>query len=118
MTADPGVKRAPIPFNGEMLRWARNWRQRSLGAAAKRAGVTPDVVERWEQGADSPTVRQARLLADLYERPFLEFFATEEPSVPLPAAVPDFRRRQPLKYTKSLFTFPGNWEGTLPATRT
>lgn len=85
------MKKDPIPFNGKMLRWARNWRQRSVVAAAKRAGVTPDMVERWEDGEEAPTVRQARLLADLYERPFLEFFSKEEPVVPMPELVPDFR---------------------------
>lgn len=84
-------KREAIPFNAEVLRWARNWRQRTVVAAAKRAGVTPDVVERWEEGKEVPTVRQARLLADLYERPFLEFFAKKTPTVPMPELVPDFR---------------------------
>jgi Zn-dependent peptidase ImmA (M78 family) len=85
------IKKDPIPFNGEMLRWARNWRQRSVVAAAKRAGVTPDMVKRWEDGKETPTVRQARLLADLYERPFLEFFSSDEPAVRMPELLPDFR---------------------------
>lgn len=38
-----------------------------------------------------PTVKQARKLAALYDRPFLEFFAKDIPNVPETQLVPDFR---------------------------
>ena len=45
----------------------------------------------WEAGTVRPTVRQARLLANDYDRPFLEFFSTEIPDIKRPQLIPDFR---------------------------
>eukprot|EP01037_Dinobryon_pediforme_P018737 gene18737-19041_t len=83
--------RREIPFNSSVLKWARELHGRSYEQAAKKAGVTADKIIAWEAGESSPTVRQARLLADEYDRPFLEFFSREIPDVPKPKLVPDFR---------------------------
>lgn len=82
-----------LPFNPGMLRWARERAGITIPEAASRAGVKDSAVEAWElQGAErAPTVRQARLLADFYERQFLEFFRREPPPQPEPTVVPDFR---------------------------
>jgi Zn-dependent peptidase ImmA (M78 family) len=76
-----------------MLRWAREWRGRSVAEAAHRVGRSEAVVLEWEnpEGNSAPTVRQARILADFYERPFLEFFAAEAPSLSPVTAAPDYR---------------------------
>lgn len=76
-----------------MLRWAREHAGITVPEAASRAGVKDSVVEAWENkdAGRIPTVRQARLLADFYERQFLEFFRDAPPPLPVPVAVPDFR---------------------------
>jgi Zn-dependent peptidase ImmA (M78 family) len=45
----------------------------------------------WENLVSTPTIIQARKMADIYGRPFLEFFAKEIPDVPEINLVPDFR---------------------------
>lgn len=74
-----------------MLGWARSWRGRSLEDAAAKLGKKPEEIANWENGVGAPTVRQARLLTDYYERPFLELFLADPPDIPLPELVPDFR---------------------------
>jgi transcriptional regulator with XRE-family HTH domain len=68
------VNRPDVPFNTNVLRLARDWRQRTIEDTAKRVGTSPEHVRAWEAGDAVPTVRQARILADFYDRPFLEFF--------------------------------------------
>lgn len=90
MNADT-LPRKGLPINAEVLRWAREWRGRTVEGAAQRANVTPEKVRAWEAGDSVPTVRQARLLAALYERPFLEFFLSRIPKVAERKLAPDFR---------------------------
>jgi transcriptional regulator with XRE-family HTH domain len=85
------IERPKVPFNSEVLRWAREWRQRSIDDAAKKVGARPEQIKAWESGEAVPTVRQARILADFYDRAFLEFFLPEPPDVPEPRILPDFR---------------------------
>lgn len=80
-----------LPFNGAVLRWAREWRGRSLEEAARKANTSVERIEAWESEEAAPSVRQARLLADLYDRGFLEFFLKEPPKVAASKLVPDFR---------------------------
>jgi Zn-dependent peptidase ImmA (M78 family)/DNA-binding XRE family transcriptional regulator len=80
-----------IPFNSRVLKWARERRHFAIEDAAKRAAVSPDRLTEWESGDKSPTVKQARKLADVYRRPFLEFFSLEIPEVSEAKLVPDFR---------------------------
>jgi Zn-dependent peptidase ImmA (M78 family)/transcriptional regulator with XRE-family HTH domain len=87
-------KQPALPFNRDMLRWAREQREVSIDEAAHKVGVRPELVAEWEGGGDRgavPTVRQARLLSDLYQRAFLEFFRNDPPPVAKPHLVPDFR---------------------------
>lgn len=86
-----------LPINGHMLRWAREWRARSVEEAAKRLNTSPDNVRKWEAGEATPSVRQARMLADFYDRAFLEFFLPEPPPLRAAETIPDFRlyRGQP-----------------------
>ena len=89
----PAVRRQKLPINPAVLRWARDWAGFDINTAATRAGVDPDRLIEWERDAteSSPTVRQARILADLYERPFLEFFQARAPQLKRPELIPDFR---------------------------
>lgn len=81
----------PLPFNPQVLRWAREWRGRSVEEAAQKVNVALDKVLAWEEGVAIPTVRQARTLAGFYERPFLEFFLSRIPKVAQTRLAPDFR---------------------------
>lgn len=87
----PAQNKPEIPFNPEVLRWAREWAGHDINAAAIKAGVAPDKIVQWESGIARPTVRQARLLADLYGRPFLEFLQASVPPLKRPQLIPDFR---------------------------
>ena len=80
-----------LPFNGGVLRWARVWRGRTVEEAARKANTTVEKIESWEAETASPSVRQARLLADLYERGFLEFFLPKPPEIAESKLIPDFR---------------------------
>ena len=82
-----------LPYNGAMLRWAREWRGRSIKDAADRIGVDPQRLRNWEAqvSEDIPTVRQARRLAEYYERAFIEFFYDEPPTIYESSLVPDYR---------------------------
>ncbi len=90
MTAESPQK---LPYNGDMLRWAREWRGKSAEEAARRSGVTAERIVAWEgrDDADFPTVRQARDLAEFYGREFLEFFYDRPPRIEQSGLIPDFR---------------------------
>lgn len=80
-----------LPYNGDMLRWARKWRGRSLEDTAAKIGIDPSAISDWESGLRVPTVTQARKLASFYGREFLEFFYDEPPTVASSVLVPDYR---------------------------
>jgi Zn-dependent peptidase ImmA (M78 family) len=82
-----------LPFNPDVLRWARTRSRLPIEAAAKRVNTSAERVREWEdpEGLKRPTLRQARMLAALYGRPFLEFFAKAVPEVPKVELAPDFR---------------------------
>jgi Zn-dependent peptidase ImmA (M78 family)/transcriptional regulator with XRE-family HTH domain len=83
--------RQKVPFSKDVLRWARERRQRTIEEAASRVGTDPSNVVEWERGTKVPTVRQARQLAAFYERPFLEFLLDEPPALKESTLVPDLR---------------------------
>ena len=93
------LKKEEIPFNAEILRWAREWRGRSVDEVATKLKQSAERIKAWESpdSTERPTVSQARSLADLYERPFLEFFRATLPPVQDPKLVPDFRRPRDAK---------------------
>lgn len=84
-------KKERAPFNRDVLQWARKRVRLSLESAAKGAGVTPAHIQRWETGADLPTVKQARKLANVYDVPFMELLSREQPKIKDLELVPDFR---------------------------
>jgi Zn-dependent peptidase ImmA (M78 family) len=88
-----GTSHSKPPYNPEMLRWAREWRGRSLEDAAKKVAKTPTVIAAWEDvnSPVSPTVNQARTLAEYYNRAFLEFFLPNPPKISAPEEIVDYR---------------------------
>ena len=81
------------PYNPDVLRWARKLAGISLADVARSVGVKEDRVAEWERDKPEkvPTVRQARKLANLYKRSFIEFFRHTLPNLPDPELIPDFR---------------------------
>ena len=80
-----------IPFNPEILQWARVRSRVSVESAAKRAGVDATRLEKWESGKSAPTARQARSLAALYGCSLIEFFRDSRPPRLEPQHLTDFR---------------------------
>lgn len=76
------------------MRWARNRADYSQSEVAEIMKVKTQKIIDWENLSASPTVIQARKMADIYGRPFLEFFAKEIPELPETKLVPDFRMRR------------------------
>jgi transcriptional regulator with XRE-family HTH domain len=90
-----GVKVA-LSFNPAILRWARERLRLVPEDVARQVPVAPENIIAWEHGAASPTVRQAQALAEIYDRPFLEFFAPAVPKLDPLELAPDYRfHRQP-----------------------
>src|SRR3954471_15430346 len=97
--ASTARKKEAIPFNPNVLRWAREWRGRSVDEVASKLKQPAQKILDWEnkESGTAPTVTQARSLADYYERPFLEFFRNSPPPVKEPDLVPDLRRPRDAK---------------------
>lgn len=87
------IAKKPLPINPRILSWAREWAGVSVERAAKKANVPVERIEAWEDedSDDAPTVVQARGLAHLYDRSFLEFFFSQQPVLHEPKLIPDFR---------------------------
>ena len=80
-----------LPVNPDVLVWARTRAGFGVEDVADKLGTAEDRVQEWESGEKGPTPRQARRLAKLYDRPFLEFFSRTIPDIPGVNLVPDFR---------------------------
>lgn len=61
-----------------MLVWARKSAGFHLEDAAHKAQVELEILRRWEQGEDRPTVAQLRKLGEVYKRPIAVFHLPEE----------------------------------------
>lgn len=81
----------PLPYNPAIFRWARERLAISAADAAHKVNVPESRIQDWETGQAAPTTRQGRILADLYGRHFLEFFADAAPETQQVQLVPDFR---------------------------
>jgi Zn-dependent peptidase ImmA (M78 family) len=94
--ATAAKKRQEMPINGDVLTWARErvHLDHDVAAAAVGLGVNPERLRDWERGEKVPTVKQARRLAEIYDRPFLEFFSRERPRVKGLKTIPDFRMQK------------------------
>ncbi len=78
-------------INPTVLRWARNSAKFSKSDAASKASVKEEKIQEWESGTSKPTIRQAKLLAKAYERPFAVLFLPEIPDDFQP--LQDFRKK-------------------------
>jgi Zn-dependent peptidase ImmA (M78 family)/transcriptional regulator with XRE-family HTH domain len=78
-------------LNPDVLKWAREWRGRTLEEAAMKVKKQPDDIAAWERGDKTPTVKQARALAAFYDRAFLELLLPEPPPLPEPVSLHDYR---------------------------
>ncbi len=63
----------------DILKWARESAKISVEDAAKKISVSPERYLTWENGNDFPTIRQAKILAKYFRRPFSLFFLPEIP---------------------------------------
>lgn len=66
-------------ITSEILKWARESANISVEDAAKKVSVSPERYLTWEYGNDFPTIRQAKILAKSFRRPFSLFFLPEIP---------------------------------------
>ncbi len=87
----PAAARPELPINPDVLVWARKRMGLSEEEAAKKVPVKVERLIAWESKEASPTINQARKLAKIYGRPFLEFFSTEVPAIEDVALAPDYR---------------------------
>lgn len=85
------TKKEKPSYNPVMLRWARELCGQSVEEVAHRLHQKPEKIAAWEDASEVPTVKQARSLAELYNRAFVEFFLEEPPALQESAMVPDFR---------------------------
>lgn len=77
--------------NPAMLAWARKSAHLDVTGAAKRLGVAPERLARWEAGESRPTINQAMQMAAVYRRPLSAFYL-EEPPRDTSVRMTDFRR--------------------------
>ena len=87
----PAAALPALPINPNVLIWARERVGLSVEEAAEKVPVKVERLMAWEANDASPTINQARKLAKIYDRPFLEFFAADVPTVADVALVPDYR---------------------------
>jgi Zn-dependent peptidase ImmA (M78 family) len=83
------VDRTPALVTAPILEWARTQARLSIPEAAARLGVKPEKLEAWESGSKHPTMKQARQMADLYDRPLGTFYLDAPPASDPPTA--DYR---------------------------
>ena len=91
-----------IPVAAAVLIWARESISFSQDAAAKRIGVSPKILARWEDGTLEPTISQLRTAADKYKRPLGVLLLSSPPRDF--DAMRDFRRQNgsPLPWSPEL----------------
>lgn len=81
------VKNDRVPVNPAMLRWARAQAGKLLDEVATKFAK----ISSWENLESLPTAKQARDLANFYNRSFLEFFRNHPPALKQSEHIPDFR---------------------------
>lgn len=72
------AERANITPN--VLKWARETAKLSESQAAAKVSVKEEKVNEWENGESQPTIRQAKILANAYQRSFAVLFLPEIPT--------------------------------------
>lgn len=87
----PATAKPELPINPDILVWARKRVGLSEEEAAEKVPVKVERLVAWEAQEAFPTINQARKLAKIYDRPFLEFFAAEVPTLEDVVLAPDYR---------------------------
>lgn len=87
----PRREKSILPINPDILIWARERCGFDVQLVSQKIQIKPERLVEWEAGKSSPTPRQGRRLAKLYERPFLEFFSSTRPHLREVTLAPDFR---------------------------
>jgi Zn-dependent peptidase ImmA (M78 family)/transcriptional regulator with XRE-family HTH domain len=82
-----------------VLKWARESARMTEETAAAKVSITVERLQKWEEGTDQPTIRQAQTLAKAYKRPFALFFLPEIPRDFQP--LQDFRKKGAKELTTS-----------------
>lgn len=77
-----------LPINPAVLRWAREATGYDVAEAAFVAETTSEQIDRWEAGAERPTLDALRKLAHAYGRPVAALLLPTPPKQPRPT---DFR---------------------------
>lgn len=75
----------------QVLKWARESARMDEETAASKVSVPIKKLKEWETGTTQPTIRQAKILAKSYKRPFAILFLTEIPKDFQP--LQDFRKK-------------------------
>jgi len=75
----------------KVLKWARETAKISVPDAAAKVSVKEEKIEEWEIGKSMPTIRQAKILANAYQRSFAILFLPEIPNDFQP--LQDFRKK-------------------------
>ena len=75
----------------KVFRWARETAKLSESDAAAKVSVKENKIKEWESGASQPTIRQAKILANAYQRSFAILFLPEIPNDFQP--LQDFRKK-------------------------
>ncbi len=100
------VERASI--TPKVFKWARETAKISLAIAAAKVSVKPEKIEEWENGEAQPTIRQAKILANAYQRSFAIFFLPDIPNDFQP--LQDFRKKESVELsTSTLFINSADW---------
>ncbi|MGE5412257.1 MAG: ImmA/IrrE family metallo-endopeptidase [Clostridiales bacterium] len=78
-------------LNPDILKWARISARMTIESASSKIPVSADKLLEWEAGEAFPTIRQAKILANAYRRPFAMLFL---PEIPLDfQLIQDFRMK-------------------------
>lgn len=79
-----------VSVSSDVLTWARAAIGLSASEAARRIGISENVLSKWEQSALSPTIKQLRKTAKTYKLP-LAVLLVEEPPIEF-EPIRDYRR--------------------------
>ncbi len=78
-----------VTVNPKVLIWARETAGLTMDDAARKIGVKPDILRKWESLQAKPTVNQLRSAASAYKRPLASFYLSVVPPDVKP--IHDFR---------------------------
>jgi Zn-dependent peptidase ImmA (M78 family)/DNA-binding transcriptional regulator YiaG len=71
-------------FEPSVLQWAREKSEMSIEVLAAKLGahlrnITPELIQKWENGTETPTTAQIKKLSEIYKRPLAVFFLASPP---------------------------------------